>query len=111
MEAVLPMACFFLLMTLGGGIGGLILGLVLRRAQPAVGREDVPTIVFGWMTGLGAGGFIGWFIFLFFLRGVWIVQVHMVISMAVGGAIAGAIGSGVMFWQLARARRRAAESG
>jgi hypothetical protein len=85
---------------LGGGMGGLLTGLVWRRAEPSASGWQVLIITVGWA--------VGW------LLGMLVVLANFLtlgqpyrsgIDYTLIGVIGSAISSGVMVWQLRRAKR------
>jgi hypothetical protein len=79
-------------------IGGVSTGLVLRWAGPSMQWQQVIAVIVGWVV----AGYIG-------AMAVGAIDYHpnWPIGRAISGAIAGAVGGGVMFWQLNSARARA----
>jgi hypothetical protein len=95
-----------------GIVGGSITGRALRRAEPAV----KPFVVaFGWAIAWASSEVIvSWFVHhdLLWLLIDWVHNFvgylsPLLVRVALLGLIAGAIGGGVMFWHLSRARGKA----
>ena len=102
---------------MGLGIGGLIMGLALRRRECSLQWRRVLMIAVGWAIGWRLGVVVGLAVafraFVAMASGVYVANMEAMagaIGGAIGGAITGAIGGGVMFWQLSRARRARARA-
>ena len=80
------MDLFFLKVAIAGLVGGAATGLVLRRVEPAIRSSQVIGIAVGWAVAVVLGGF--------FPSGV------------LSGAVAGALGAGVLYAVLRRARMK-----
>jgi serine/threonine-protein kinase len=90
---------------IAGTLGGAVTGLALRRTSPAVGWQQVIMTGLGWGLGFAIAELIVWEVGRVGGWPTWAV------AWAILGAIAGTIGGTIMFWQLNRARRRAAGGG
>jgi hypothetical protein len=88
---------------IGGASGGLITGLALRWLELSIHWKQVLTMVIGW----AIGGAVGLVATLAIVEAISENDWVPVIAGAVGGAMFGAIGGGVMFWRRSRARRKA----
>jgi len=77
---------------IAGAIGGLITGLALQRIELSIQRKQAVILASGWVVGLTIGWYIGWLS-------------AKTIGWGIAGAITGAIGGGMMFWQVSRIRR------
>jgi hypothetical protein len=85
---------------IGGGTGGLLTGLIWQRAEPSVRGRQVLIVTVGWTIGLLLGALIPLVNVLTIIP-----QFRSGIDYTLIGIIGSAIGSGVMAWQLRRARR------
>ena len=82
-----------------GGIGGFATGLTLKWADPSTNWQNVVVITGGWILAISLG--------LIFSP-----KIHLPIDImsilarfAVTGILTGAIGSGIMFWQLGQLKK------
>jgi predicted Ser/Thr protein kinase len=97
----------FIIMFIIGAIGGLISGLALWWAELSISWKRVLIVAIGW----AIGWVIGW-VSTFATFGAftetssWGALIALIIVLGTIGAIIGAIGGGVMFWQLSLERRR-----
>ncbi len=107
----------------GGFAGGVITGLVLRWAKLLTGWKQVVVVTIGWAIGVAVCSLTFSIMIPHALPRIQEYGYSYVVSKlftdydpeyfalrAVGGAVAGIIGSGIMFWQISRARRRALNS-
>ncbi len=95
-----PTAMYFIGI-INGAIAGLIVGLVLRRAQPAIGGPQIATLTGGW-----AGGALLAEIINHTRPIIWFgtAYIRLPINTVIGGAVAATIGGGVTVWLLNRAQ-------
>ena len=85
---------------LGGLVGGLITSLALKWAHPSVRWKHVALVTLGWGIGWTVGGALAGDIRI---TGSW--EATFTIAYALWGAIGGAFGSWITFWQLREARQ------
>ncbi len=88
------------LFLLGPALGGLLTGLLMRRAEPKMSRKQVAIIVFGWV--------LSWFATALVMAigsGAMAIQLLGVCVVIIGASLGGAIGSWIMFRQLNSARQ------
>ena len=98
----------FIVLFIIGAIGGLISGLALWWAELSISWKRVLIVAIGW----AIGWVIGWASIFATADAIyetfgWGELIADIIILAICGVICGAIGGGVMFWQLSRARRKA----
>ena len=79
-----------------GGMGSLITVLASRQPELPIQWNQMFVIVMGWIMGWAIASAIRWHNPLFD---------HDVVSAAISGIVGGAIGGGVMYWQLKQSRR------
>ena len=86
-----------IILGIGGGLGGLFSGFVVRWAGRRLTFQQILIIAAGWALGLIAGVllppvFIPWLQYGY--------EISQAVRFIVAGTVAGAIGGSVMFWQL-----------
>ena len=106
-----------------GSVGSLIIGLILHRSNPLIGRKRTFLVIANWAVSLSIAWIIGWtasgliwWTYLDGFRNVVARNISQVMERAiavgiggalggmVGGIIGGGLGGLIMFWQLDRAR-------
>lgn len=76
-------------LVIAGTISGFVTGMITQRVSPSIRKTSSLSMVIGWLIAWVIGGVFSW-------------ALNRSVISPVGWAIGGAIGNGVMYWQLGR---------